>query len=160
MVRRVPAPPITLSSKQRTVLVRLKNGTHGEQHLAQRATIILLAAEGKDNALIARITGWTRNTVKKWRDRWAASVPELDQIEAERPRGVRAAVGGALADAPRSGHPSRITNLQRALILQMACEKPEKYDIPLSHWTAAALAHTAIQREIVDSIPAGKWGGI
>ncbi len=40
----------------------------------------------------------------------------------------------------------------------MECENPEKYDVPLSHGTAAALAHTAIQRGIVESISARQVG--
>ncbi len=82
MFKLFQAPQITLSPRQRQILEELKNGTHVPQHLAQRATIILLAAEDTDNAVIARTTGWNRNTVKQWRKRWAASAPGLDKIEA------------------------------------------------------------------------------
>ncbi len=156
------APPsvfeVTGHDERPPILEELKNGTHVPQHLAQRATIILLAGEGQTNVDIARTTKWNRNTVKQWRKRWAASAPKLDKIEADQPRALRAAIGAALEDAPRSGNPGKITNIQLALILQMVCEKPEKYDVPISHWTAAALAHTAIERGIVESISARQVG--
>ena len=152
------APQITLSAPQRQILEELKKGTHVAQHLAQRATLILLAAEGENNVRIAKTTGLARNTVKTWRQRWAASASRLNQIETKQPRALRAAIGVALEDAPRSGHPGKTTNIQLALILQMACESPEKYDVPLSHWTSVALAHTAIQREIVESISSRQVG--
>ncbi len=152
------APQITLSAPQRQIFEELKKGTHVPQHLAQRATLILLAAEGEKNLRIAQTTGLARNTVKAWRQRWAARASRLNQIEANQPRALRAAIGVALEDAPRSGHPGKTTNIQLALILQMACESPEKYDVPLSHWTAAALARTAIQRGFVERISARQVG--
>jgi transposase len=39
--------------------------------LAKRARIVLLAAEGKPNAEIARMVGVSRPTVIGWRDRYA-----------------------------------------------------------------------------------------
>ena len=152
------APQITLSAPQRQIFEELKKGTRVTQHLAKRASLILLAAEGEKNLRIAQTTGLTRNTVKAWRQRWAARVSRLNQIEANQPRALRAAIGVALEDAPRSGHPGKTTNIQLALILQMACESPEKYDVPLSHWTAAALARTAIQRGFVERISARQVG--
>ncbi len=62
------------------------------QHLAQRATIILLAADGQTNADIARTIKVNRNTVKEWRKRWAASAPTLDKTEADQPRALRVAI--------------------------------------------------------------------
>ena len=79
------APQITLSAPQRQILEELKKGTHVAQHLAQRATLILLAAEGENNVRIAKTTGLARNTVKTWRQRWAASASRLNQIETKQP---------------------------------------------------------------------------
>ena len=58
-----------------------------EAGLAQRARIVLLAAEGLPNAEIARRVGVTRPTVIQWRNRYQAG-------------GV-----GALGDLERSGRP-------------------------------------------------------
>ena len=90
MFKLFQAPQITLSPRQHQILEELKNGTHVPQHLAQRATIILLAAEGQTNADIARTTKSNRNTVKEWRKRWAASAPRLDKTEGR--------VGGVLTN--------------------------------------------------------------
>ena len=145
------APPsvfeVTGHDERPPILEELKNGTHVPQHLAQRATIILLAGEGQTNVDIARTTKWNRNTVKQWRKRWAASAPKLDKIEADQPRALRAAIGAALEDAPRSGNPGKITNIQLALILQMACEKPEK-GLPLDRCRLGPHGHrTGDRRE-------------
>jgi transposase len=155
---RFRAPQITLSDAQRTILETLHRGTHVAQHLQQRATIILLAADGQANAAIARCTGWARHTVKQWRGRWVDAAPVLAETEVSHRRQLRAAIEATLNDAPRSGNPGKITNLQLACIIEMACEPPTKYDVPFSHWTAAALAHTAIQRKIVPSISARQVG--
>ena len=82
MFKLFQAPKITLSPRQRQILEELKKGTHVPQHLAQRATIILLAAYGQTNTKIARTIKVNRNTVKAWRKRWAASAPTLDPTEA------------------------------------------------------------------------------
>jgi len=58
--------------------------------LAQRARIVLLAAEGLANAEIARRTGTSRPTVVDWRARYDAG-------------GI-----AALHDQPRSGRPPKI----------------------------------------------------
>ncbi len=145
MFKLFQAPKIPLSPRQRQILEELKNGTHVPQHLAQRATIILLAADGKTNTHIARTIGVNRNTVKAWRKRWAASPPTLNRTEAERPRALRAAIGAALEDAPRSGNPGKITNIPPALMLQMACEKPEN-DLPLDRCRLGPYGHRAGDR--------------
>jgi len=158
MFARFRAPKITLSDAQRTLLETLHRGTHVAQHFQQRATIILLAADGQSNAAIAGRTGLNRNTVKQWRRRWANEAPVLAETEASHRRQLRAAIEDTLDDAPRSGNPGKITNIQLACIIEMACEPPTKYDVPFSHWTADALAHTAIQRKIVPSISARQVG--
>jgi len=82
----------------------------------------------------------------------------LAETEETAPRSLRAAIEDTLDDAPRSGSPGKITSTQFAEIIAMACQTPEKYDVPFSHWTAPALAETAVRRNVVAMISARQVG--
>ncbi|WP_315706366.1 MULTISPECIES: helix-turn-helix domain-containing protein [unclassified Bradyrhizobium] len=60
------------------------------QGLAQRARIVLLAAEGLENKAIAHRTGAVENTVGKWRRRFAEKRVDglLDEARSGRPREI------------------------------------------------------------------------
>jgi len=158
MFQWLQAPKISLSEAQRTILEALQRGTHVAQHFQQRATVVLLAASGQKNKAIAQEMAINRNTVKRWRQRWAKAAPVLAETEKTNRRGLRAAIEDALEDAPRSGCPRKITSTQFAEIIAMACETPEKYDVPFSHWTAPALAQTAVRRNVVAMVSARQVG--
>ena len=80
---------MVLREGDREVLVRLTRATSGRAGLAQRARIVLLAAEGASNTRIAEMVGVSRPTVLDWRGRYA-----------------REGLAG-LEDDPRSGRPER-----------------------------------------------------
>jgi len=98
------------------------------------------------------------NTIKRWRQRWAKAAPVLAETEKTHRRGLRAAIEDTLEDAPRWGCPSKITSTQFAEIIAMACETPEKYGVPFSHWTAPALAQTVVRRNVVAMVSARQVG--
>ena len=72
MVQRAKkASVITLTAEERDYLhrlVRRRKVSHGE---AQRAKIVLRAADGLNNCEIAAVVGVTRQTVRTWRERFA-----------------------------------------------------------------------------------------
>ena len=152
------APIVTLSDKVRTLLNALKVGTHSPKHLAQRSTIILMAADHYTNTEIAQLTGWNRNTIKQWRKRWASAAVEVATIEADRPWVLRQHVESVLQDEDRSGRPSTFTSEQFAHIIKVALDQPEVYGVPLSHWTPSALAREAMKQGIVTSISSRQVG--
>lgn len=88
-----------------------------EAGLAQRARMVLLAAEGLSNAEIARRLGVTRPTVVLWRNRYLAG-------------GV-----GALGDLGRSGRPPVIDDA--AVVVATLQAPPESLGI--THWSARLL---------------------
>src|SRR5437660_9955022 len=94
------------------------------QQLAKRGRMILLAADGKRNAEIARELGVSVDTVRSWRMRWiglqAVSLSDLPGSE-------------RLTDIPRSGRPAEISAEQTCQIVAMACEQPKER--PISQWT-------------------------
>ena len=95
------AASIGLSPKAQQILKSLAKGTHTAEHLKHRATIIVLAAEGFGNQAIARETGWNRNTVKQWRNRWARGAPELTEPQNHKSWAVPRYLIFVLQDAPR-----------------------------------------------------------
>jgi putative transposase len=67
-------------------------------------------------------------------------------------------VGERLQDLPRCGAPGRFTPEQLCQIVALACEKPEQYGRPITHWTNRELADEAIKQGIVESISVGYVG--
>jgi putative transposase len=139
-----PKPlPVTLTEAERQELERLvRRHTIGQQ-IALRSRIVLSAAAGKNNTLIAKEEGVALDTVRLWRQRWLDLQPiSLNDLSVEE----------RLQDLPRPGAPPRITADQVCQITAMACEKPEEAGRPISHWTAREIADEIIQRKIVDHI--------
>ncbi|MCG2620497.1 IS630 family transposase [Arthrobacter sp. I2-34] len=100
-----------------------------------RARIVLAAARGDPNAVIARDLGVHPDTVRKWRKRFASGGPD------------------GLADLPRSGRPRTFTPVQVALVKALACTPPPE-ELALSRWSVTELAHEAVDRHVVGSISA------
>ncbi len=57
-----------------------------------------------------------------------------------------------LADAPRSGSPATFSLEQVLQLFAIACESPENYGRPISHWTSRELADEMMKQGIVESI--------
>ena len=132
--------PVSLSEVEQTELEKLVNRHLTPQQTAMRARIILMAAEGANHRQIARELNITRDTARHWRNRWIASANSEKSVE-ER-----------LQDAPRSGAPTTFTMEQILRLFALACEPPETYQRPISHWTARELADEMIKQGIVERI--------
>ena len=152
------APAIVLSNKVRGVLEAIRRGTHSPIHLAQRSTIVLMAADQHNNTAIAQGTGWNRNTVKQWRIRWAKAAADLADVEAKRPWALPTLVRSVLGDEPRPGRPSTFTSEEVAHIIKIAIDPPDTHGVPQSHWTSSALAREAVKQGIVESISSRQVG--
>ena len=86
--------------------------------LAQRAKVVLLAADGVSNTAIAKQVGLSRPKVIGWRQRYE-----------------RSGIGG-LSDAPRSGRPREIDH---AAIVSVTLRPPPK-KLGVTHWSSRLLA--------------------
>src|SRR6266487_5061149 len=127
---------ITLTGADRGVLeerARSYTAPHGE---VVRAKIILLAAGGERNAVIARRLGVHAGVVSKWRKRFAG-------------QGL-----GGLADRKRPGQPRVFPAPVVAQVKAMACEPPEARQVPLSRWSSADLAAQAVAEGLAESVSA------
>lgn len=130
---------INLIGSEIDKLERLVRKHTTPQQVAKRARIILLAnGDGQSNQAIASQLNTTKANVTIWTKRWIERT--LLPVE-ER-----------LRDAPRPGRPDEISAEQWCRIMALACEPPEDYGRPLSHWSLAELAQEAVQQGIVASI--------
>ena len=80
------APTIELSQEDEVELVRLAHSRLSSVRLAERARIVLLAAQGLQNVQIAQELGVDRITAGRWRERYIES--GLAGIERDLPRGA------------------------------------------------------------------------
>jgi transposase len=99
-----------------------------------RARIVLMAADGAQNVEIARHVGVCVDVVSKWRKRF-----------------FEEGLAG-LEDRPRPGRPRRFDSAVVAGIKALACEPPERRDVPLSRWSSHELAAQAMNEGLVESI--------
>jgi len=115
-----PAVAIDLTTEERGELEGLSRRRRTAQGLAQRAQIVLLAAEGFENKEIAHRTGAVENTVGKWRRRFAR----------ERLNG--------LYDEPRSGRPREIGDDEITETIRLTLETTPR---DATHWSLRSMAH-------------------
>jgi transposase/transposase-like protein len=114
--RAAAALPLGAGDQER--LVSLTRSSSVRAGLAQRARIVLLAAEGTSNTVIAERVGVTRQTVVTWRGRYAE-------------RGL-----AGLDDEPRSGRPRQVDH--RAIVA--ATLKPPPKRLGVTHWSSRLMA--------------------
>lgn len=141
---RGPKPAaIVLSDNERQELELLVRRHSTPQQLALRAQIVLAAADGDNNAQLARRFEVSLDMVRRWRLRWLALQPASSE---DLPIAER------LTDAPRPGKPVQITAEQVCQIVALACESPKDSQRPISHWSSREIADEIKQRGIVQSI--------
>ena len=137
------ATRVVLSEKEQEALMRISRRYRSEQQVAQRARIILAAAQGQSNAQIARELAINVDTVRLWRDRWVGLQGiDLDTLS----------ISERLQDAPRPGKTPQITMEQRCQMAALACESPKKAGRPISQWTGREIADEVMARGIVAQI--------
>lgn len=142
MPGRKPAK-IELSERIRQELEKLAARHTTGQQKAQRARIILKAADGKNNTEIATELNISIDMAALWRARWLAlAAIGLDDLSVE----------ARLEDLPRPGAPSGLSADQLCQIEQMACEGPERAGRPISQWTGREIADELMKRGIVAHI--------
>ncbi|MGK7936523.1 MAG: helix-turn-helix domain-containing protein [Xenococcaceae cyanobacterium] len=137
---RLAPKPIELENIEEQELAKIIARHNTSQQIAKRAKIILLASQGKNHREIARELGISREMARLWRERW------LERKQGEIP------VLERLWDLERPGVPTKFTTEQVLKLFAIACEPPEKYGRPISHWTSRELAFEMVKQGIVESI--------
>lgn len=144
---RGPKPPaIVLTADDRRDLEALLRRHTTAQQIALRARIVLAAADGRNNAQIARDLAVSVPTVRRWRERWIGlqCIPLSDLEIVER-----------LTDVPRPGRPIQISDEQVCQIVRIGCEAPAASGRPITEWSGREIADEAVRRKIVERISPG-----
>jgi len=114
------APTVELSEEQREILTRWSHGRSTPHRLMQRARIVLLAAEGRQNKEIAETLGVMERTVGRWRTRF-----------------VKHGLAGIDKDLPRGGRkPTTRLEREQEIVHKTTQERPEN----ATHWSSRTLA--------------------
>jgi len=137
---RLSPKPLKLEEDEQKELEKILARHSTSQQIAKRGQIVLLAAQGKNHRQIATELGVSREMTRLWRERWL----ELKQDGVE--------IVERLKDAERPGAPTKFTTEQVLNLFAIACEEPEKYGKPISHWTSRELAEVMREQGIVESI--------
>jgi len=131
MKRGRPKSVLTLTEQQRNQLEQWTRRRTTARALAQRAEIVLLSGEGKNDVEIAQSLRTTRETVGRWRRRFLA-------------KGV-----DGLLDEPRPGAPRKISDKDVEQVITLTLESKPKN---ATHWSTRGMARhyglsqTAISR--------------
>ena len=106
---RGPRPlPLNVALQVRRELEEIVGQRVVSHAYAQRARILLLAADGLSAPEIARRVGCTDRTVRTWRARFRAA-PRV----------------ASLRDRHRTGRPAKVSVATRCRLVQLACERPD-----------------------------------
>lgn len=111
---------VVLSAAEREEVEKLARGRRVAVRVAERARIVLLAAEGKQNQEIAEICGVTRRTVGVWRRRF-----------------VEKGISGIVKDAPRAG---RRRSIGEEVIGEIVRKTTQETPAAATHWSTRSLA--------------------
>ena len=114
-----PKVALILTDDERVQLDSLAHRSRTVPHLARRARIILVCAEGIDNRVVAKRLRMSEATVCKWRSRF-----------------IRERVDG-LYDEPRPGAPRRISDAQVEQVIVRTLEETPQGE---THWSSRGMA--------------------
>ena len=114
------APAVILNEDERRKLQCLARGRSLPARLVERAQIVLLAAQGKQNLEIAQQLSTAPRTVARWRNRF-----------------LQSGIVGLEKDAPRPGRTPKLTPKQIQRIVEKTTqEKPAQ----ATHWSTRSMA--------------------
>lgn len=145
---------VELSSRVQQLLEQLARQRTTEHHLVSRARLILAMAAGAKNQTLGRTAHLNRGTVRRWRARWVALTPRLEEAEAAGATDTQLLdlIRTGLTDQTRAGAPVTFTAEQIVHIVAVACEPPQECNRPISHWTPPEVAAEVVKRGIVPRI--------
>ncbi len=118
------AATITLSDSDKRILKKNTKSRAVPIRLAERSKIVLLAADGLENKVIAQRLNIPPNKVGKWRNRFAEG--GMESISKDKPRGANHGGKDSLKQA----------RLRKRIIEKTTREKPDD----ATHWSTRALA--------------------
>lgn len=148
------AAKVTITERQKDLLEEIVSSRIAAVRLVQRAKIILLAFEKRNNEEISDIVGLNPLQVGQWRKRWKAEWDRLIQVECTESKATqRREIETVLSDRPGRGRKPSFSSEQQAAVVAIACENPdEESERPISHMSHREIAEEAQKRGIAESI--------
>jgi transposase len=127
-----PIAELVMTGEEEAALERWARRPKSAQALAMRSKIVLSCAKGKSNTVVAEELGITKQTVGKWRARFAER--RLD----------------GLLDEPRPGKPRKVGDEEVERVLALTLESTPR---DATHWSTRSLAAEAgLSRSTVSRI--------
>jgi transposase len=117
------AVKINLQNQEKQMLKKLCGSRVTSVRLAERAKVVLLAAEGRDNQQIAAQLGMSRQKAGRWRERYA-----------------RLGLAGIAKDAPRPGRSPQYGRKQIERVVQKTLEEKPRGG---THWSRRSMAEAS-----------------
>jgi transposase len=127
--------PVHVTRADRAKLQRLARSLTAPWFQVRSARIVLAIADGQRTQAVAAHMQCAVDTVRR-------TCRRFDQL----------GLSGLLTLAKRSGRPARISPLQRAQIVELACLEPIAKGLHITHWSSADLARQARCDGIVPTI--------
>jgi len=149
---------IELSDRVEIILNQLVRKNKIEKHLELRINIVLMSYGGYSYKAMKEKLHCVDATISKWKCRWSDNYEKLKTfisgVDGNEVRNsqIKKEILIIMGDAPRSGSPAIFTDEIQKKIMAVACEIPEKYDLPFSHWTYGELAKQVKKMGIVSTI--------
>ena len=131
---------IDLSIEQKTLKEQFARCRNNPQWPRTRSQILLHLAAGLSMKETARQMNLSRNQVRRWLRRLIQHAPGLvfaqKSVEGDSPVSQKREAG--VSDSLRIGRPITFSPEAIVQMVVLACEEPQTYNCPLSHWTPTA----------------------
>ena len=141
---------VSLTPNHQQILHRISNQRNAPSWLTERVEILLSLAQGVSVKKTAQKLETSVKTVRRWLNRWNENENRLANLPDD--ASIESYLIEILKDKPRDGRPPVFSAEQVVAIVAIACESPEKFHRPVTHWTPTELADEAIKQGIVDHI--------
>jgi transposase len=114
------APKIELAAEEKSTLSEWANGRKTQVRIAERARILLMASEGKQDLAIAATLGITPKKVARWRKRFLSK-----------------GLPGLKKDAPR---PGRTPTIKSEVVVEIIRRTTQETPASATHWSTRSMA--------------------
>lgn len=126
------AKKLNLETRISTLLEKKSRNGKLETRLYKRIQIIRSLGLGKSTTTICKEENCSEKKVRTWRTKWNNLFPNKLEIELMTDKEIWSLIRQILSDKKRSGTPPTFTESELVRVKSLACEKPEKYDLPFS----------------------------
>jgi hypothetical protein len=146
---------IKITNRSLNLITKELNRHQLERHYLLRFKIIVCSYQNEQNKDIALLLSCDEKTVRKWRKRFSLQQEALiayeksEGLEPVTDRGLIEKIKEILSDTARPGAPPKISESDINRMVALACESPEQYGLPFTHWTYGELAKQAAKMGIV-----------